>query len=197
MLPKYGVVEMNVGTPPWEPTCVLTPTTANVTMEATAENFEALFNIVKCDLTNVQSPLRKLKRRPSNTQYRKGTPGKREYFNAGRNQWQLCEKVTPVSPLSHSGALKRPTYKVLELSTSPKRKEGASSMVATGGRARGSRRTASRVLEWDDDKFDESVDYEGQYGAASEVATGGKARGSEDANDSGSSPPFGGRSGSE
>lgn len=74
MLAKYGVVKMNVGRLPWEPTCVLTPTTANVTMEATAENFEALFNIVKCDLTNVRSPLRKLKRRPSNTHYRKATP---------------------------------------------------------------------------------------------------------------------------
>ena len=45
MLPKYGVVQMNVGTPPWARLCVLTPTTANVTMETTAENFEALFNI--------------------------------------------------------------------------------------------------------------------------------------------------------
>ena len=70
-------------------------------------------------------------------------------------------------------------------------------MVATGGRARGSRRTASSVLEGDDNKCDESVDDEDQYGAASEVATGGKARGSKDANDSDSSLPFGGRSGSE
>lgn len=70
-------------------------------------------------------------------------------------------------------------------------------MVATGGRARGSRRTASRALERDDDQSDESVDDEDQYGAASEVATGGKAHGSKDANDSDSSFPFGGRSGFE
>ena len=70
-------------------------------------------------------------------------------------------------------------------------------MVATGGRARGSRRTASSVLERDDDKCDEPVDDEDQYGAASEVATGGKARGSKDANDSEASLPVGGWSGSE
>ena len=84
-----------------------------------------------------------------------------------------------------------------EISTSPKRKKGASSTVATGGTARGSRLTASRVLEWDDDKSDEPIDHEVQNGAASKIATGGKARGSKDANDSDSSPPFGGGSGSE
>ena len=70
-------------------------------------------------------------------------------------------------------------------------------MVATGGRARGSRRTASSVLDGDDDKCDESVGDEDQYGAASEVATGGNARGSKDANDSDASLPVGGWSGSE
>ena len=30
MIPKYGVGKMNVGTPSWEPICVLTPTTANI-----------------------------------------------------------------------------------------------------------------------------------------------------------------------
>ena len=97
---------MNVGTPPWEPICVLTPTTANVTMEATAENLEALFNIVKCDITNVQSPLRKLRRRPCNTHYSRASSAKMEYVNAGRDLWQLCAKVTPVSPISCSGASK-------------------------------------------------------------------------------------------
>ena len=70
-------------------------------------------------------------------------------------------------------------------------------MVATGGRARGSRCTASSVLEGDDDKCDESVDDEDQYGAASEVATGGKSRGCKDANDSDAIPLVGGWSGSE
>ena len=54
-------------------------------------------------------------------------------------------------------------------------------MVATGGAARGSRLTASRVLELDDDKSDESVDHEDQN----------------DENDGGSSFPFGGRFGFE
>ena len=54
-------------------------------------------------------------------------------------------------------------------------------MVATGGAARGSRLTASRVLELDDDKSDESTDHEDQN----------------EENDRGSSLPFGGRSGSE
>ena len=72
--------------------------------------------------------------------------------------------------------------------------------------------TASRVVEWDDAMSDKSVDHESgsdeevqnsltfpkrSNGAASKVATGGKARGSKDANDSDSSPPFGGGSGSE
>ena len=108
-----------------------------------------------------------------------------------------------MSPLSRSGASKSTIRKVQKLSESPKRKKGASSTVATGGTARGSRLTASRVLEWDDDKSDESVDHElgsdeeVQNGAASKVATDGKARDSKDANDSDSSPPFGGGSGSE
>ena len=85
-------------------------------------------------------------------------------------------------------------------------------MVATGGTARGSRLTASRVLELDDDKSDESVDHElgsdeevqnsltfpkRSNGAASKVVAGGKARGSKDANDSEASLPVGGWSGSE
>ena len=46
MLPSCGVVYMNVGTPPWAPIGLFAPAAANASMEATAENFKAIFDIV-------------------------------------------------------------------------------------------------------------------------------------------------------
>ena len=52
MLPRYWVVPMNVGTPLWAPTCLLSPLYTNAAMEATPENFKALFDIVQSELAS-------------------------------------------------------------------------------------------------------------------------------------------------
>lgn len=96
MLPKFGTVEMNVDTPPWSPTCLLTHQANNASMEATAENFKALFDIVQGEINKpdeghspMHTPKRPLRRRNSDPQYRQVDGDSIKYMVKGRG-WIWC-----------------------------------------------------------------------------------------------------------
>ena len=50
LLPEYDAVDMGLGMRQWAPTVLIRPGDANVSMEVTTENFQALFDIVQTQL---------------------------------------------------------------------------------------------------------------------------------------------------
>ena len=173
-------------------------------MEATAENFKALFDIVRCDLASADSskktPTRALRRRESDPHYRKGTPDNRQYYNTGRGQWQSCLKHKEESPVGKT----KTTRKRQKVATSPKRKREQESKVLTEAQkhARGHARssaTATAALKTHQLARPQQVSTESYKAAA-----GGEARGSErsaasilDGDDSSCSKSFGHESDSD
>ena len=87
-LPPHGVADMSMGGTDWHPMCLIRPGTKNVVMEATAEHFTKLFEIVSRhvdenaarQLAGVQTPTRKLRRRGSNPKAPRGPPDARELY---------------------------------------------------------------------------------------------------------------------
>ena len=122
---------MGVGKPPWAPTCTFAPPPNNAAIEATADNFKALFRIVQSDLAAAdpsrKTPTRSLRRRKSDPFYRKGTPDNRQYYNTGRGQWQSCLKHKEESPVGKT----KTTRKRQKVAASPKRKGKKESRVPT------------------------------------------------------------------
>ena len=84
-------------------------------MEATADNFKALFEIVQTQLAKLRdvgasSPLRNLQRRKSDPLYPRGSPGSRRYNVKGKGRVD-CQSEPPVSGNCSSRAKRRFTKK--------------------------------------------------------------------------------------
>ena len=110
-LPNSGVVDMSRDDIQWHPLCLIQTGTKNVAMEATAENFTKLFEIVSRhmdehaarQLAGVHTPTRKLRRRESNPQYPRGPPDARQLYIRSKRWVQKVMKDVPTPP-SGSGS---------------------------------------------------------------------------------------------
>ena len=110
ILPTYGIVDMTLGGKPWHPLCLLNPKAANVYIEAMAENFTKLFEVVYYQMVDNLSrpstactPSRKLRRRGSDPLAPKGTTADRMYYIEGKG-WVNCVKPDMPTPGSGSGS---------------------------------------------------------------------------------------------
>ena len=170
-------------------------------MEATPENFKALFEIVQRDLATSDASTmecgRSLRRRKSDPHHPKGTPENRKYYNSGRKHWQRCVKEKGDSLSGSTGTIRRKR----KVATSPKRKSkaacppnkdnvyGRRQRFAAQGRH--SRITANDVLGAGGAISDKAVDHDAgadeevqnatpspkrKKGSAYKAPTGGKAR---------------------
>ena len=118
ILLTFGIVDMTLGGRPWHPLCLFNPKAANVYIEATAENFTKLFEVVYYQMVDNLSrpstactPSRKLRRRGSDPLAPKGTTAERKYYVEGKG-WVNCVKpVKPDMPTPGSGSGTSPTGK--------------------------------------------------------------------------------------
>ena len=134
----------------WHPLCLIQTGTKNVAMEATAENFAKLFEIVSRHLdTNaalltagVHTPGRKLRRRPSHMHAPRGPPDERELYIKTKGWCKKGMKDPPTpgsagSGSSHTRSKNRRFLKIKSgVSTAPGRR--------TQGKSSGSRPSVNR-----------------------------------------------------
>ena len=88
LLPPCESIDMTMCGKPWFPLCRITDASNNVSVEATVENFKALFEIVNeqlvCEATGTRTPARSVRRRKSDPQAPKCSPGSKIYYVAGK-----------------------------------------------------------------------------------------------------------------
>ena len=156
LLPKYGTVEMNEGTPPWSPTCLLTTEGGNVAMEVTTENFKALFDIVQGQIDKPgegsaapHTPTRTLRRRRSNPLYKQESPNGTKYNVTGKG-WLRCVKEEVATPGCSSGSTVKKRRKFTKVAGSPCGKLARASKAAAEAREEAPPMSAGRILEADE-----------------------------------------------
>ena len=110
MLPPYGIVDMTMGGKPWSPLCLLVPKAANVSMEATTENFMKLFEVVHDRRienlgkhTVTRTPTRTIRRRKSEPFAPKRLPDG-TMFHVATKRWLRCVMSETPTPGSGSGS---------------------------------------------------------------------------------------------
>ena len=149
-LPNHGAVDMSRLGIQWHPVCLIQTGTKNVAVEATAENFAKLFEIVSKRLVvstaliaaGVHTPGRKLRRRPSHMHAPRGPPEARELYIKTKGWCKKGMKDPPTpgsagSGSSHTRSKNRRFLKITSgVSTAPGRR--------TQGKSSGSRPSVNR-----------------------------------------------------
>ena len=170
VMPKYAEVEMNrTESTTWHPVCLMTATSANVSMEATTENLLSLLQIVQTQIdvpdpvgSQPSTPKRSLRRRKSDDHYKKGSPGNRSYWINSKG-WVTCHKPGKSTPGSGSGstdAKRRRFTKAAVAPSKPIQKLHRRSKCKRSG----DNRAANRVLKRDGDVSTESFGQESSDG---------------------------------
>jgi hypothetical protein len=159
MLPEFAVVPMQIAgcEPGWAPFCLLTPEAKAVAMEATLQNFEALFKFVQVRLNECE--LSKKERAPAVDQpTSRNAAGKEPYdspkgrvYHVKSKGWVRCVKKTPspADPKKVAGKLSQYSRSFRRLS--PKKKQKVPTKIS--GTSNGDGEVEASAIVFDEDIF--------------------------------------------
>ena len=156
MLPSTDIIDMTMGGKPWFPLCKIANASKNVSVEATAENFKALFEIVNeqlaCEAPVARTPARKLRRRKSDSQAPTDSPGSRIYFFKGKGFFQRNSQaeVSTFGSGSSQRYVDKRRYLKVDPPLSGERATAAKAKGKSHKQRGGKCKTISRVLSHDD-----------------------------------------------
>ena len=155
LLPEYDAVDMGLGMRQWAPTVLIRPGDANVSMEVTAENFQALFDIVQTQLAEpfteggVAGKHKLQRRKKTDPLAPKYSPNGTWWHISARGGWNRCIKEkTDVSGGSSSGHVKRRLVRFQDSSRAVQTKKARAAKTAHGraGTRQKGRPTPDEVL---------------------------------------------------
>jgi len=178
LLPKYKHIDMTMCGKEWFPLCRMTDHRANVSIEATVDNFKVLFELVNeqlaCEAPVARTPARKLRRRKSDSQAPTDSPGSRIYFFKGKGFFQRNSQaeVSTFGSGSSQRYVDKRRYLKVDPPLSGERATAAKAKGKSHKQRGGKCKTISRVLSHDDnDSSNEDPFANDEWAAYTQLST--------------------------